>query len=203
MMYTALHASGESKKYVVQDLALPYSTAEQFVKYTDEEFGIYPLWLCPLKQSPYQTMHPHFNELEVDGEALKPMLNIGLWGFGPKHHDEFIRKNRDLERKLRELGGMKWLYAHTYYDENEFWEQFDREWYDGLRKKYGAESLPTVYEKVRVDVEKEKALEDVSMLGRLVQTWPFGGFYGIWKAIRSRSYVEARRSVWKGYGRRK
>jgi delta24-sterol reductase len=203
MMYTALHASGESKKYVVQDLALPYSTAEQFVKYTDEELGIYPLWLCPLKQSPYPTMHPHFNELEADGETLKPMLNIGLWGFGPKHHDEFIRKNRDLERKLRELGGMKWLYAHTYYDENEFWEQFDREWYDGLRKKYGAESLPTVYEKVRVDIEKEKALEDVSMLGRLVQTWPFGGFYGIWKAIRSRSYVEARRSVWKEYGRRK
>ena len=35
MMYTALHASGQSKKYVVQDLALPYSTAEQFVNYTD------------------------------------------------------------------------------------------------------------------------------------------------------------------------
>ena len=27
MMYTALHASGQSKKYVVQDLSLPYSTA--------------------------------------------------------------------------------------------------------------------------------------------------------------------------------
>jgi Delta24-sterol reductase len=49
MLYSALHASGESKKYVVQDLALPYSTAEQFVDYTDETFGIYPLWLCPLK----------------------------------------------------------------------------------------------------------------------------------------------------------
>jgi Delta24-sterol reductase len=202
MMYTALHASGESKKYVVQDLALPYSTAEQFVDYTDREFSIYPLWLCPLKQSPYPTMHPHFNEVELDGKTLKPMLNIGLWGFGPKNHDEFIKKNRDLERKLRELGGMKWLYAHTYYDENEFWEQFDREWYDNLRTKYGADSLPTVYEKVKVDIEKEKAAEDVSMLGRLVKTWPFGGFYGIWKAIQSRSYVEARKSVWKEYGKR-
>jgi Delta24-sterol reductase len=184
MMYTALHASGESKKYVVQDLALPYSTAEQFVDYTDREFSIYPLWLCPLKQSPYPTMHPHFNEVEPDGKTLKPMLNIGLWGFGPKNHDEFIKKNRDLERKLRELGGMKWLYAHTYYDENEFWEQFDREWYDNLRTKYGADSLPTVYEKVKVDIEKEKAAEDVSMLGRLVKTWPFGGFMEFGRRFR-------------------
>lgn len=201
MMYTALHASGESKKYVVQDLALPYETAEQFVEYTDKEFGIYPLWLCPLKQSPYPTMHPHFNEVEADGKTLQPMLNIGLWGFGPKDHDEFIRKNRALESKLRELGGMKWLYAHTYYDENKFWEQFDREWYDKLRTKYGAESLPTVHEKVKVDIEKEKAAEDVSIFGRMVKIWPFGGFYGIWKAIQSRSYVDARKSPWKLYGK--
>jgi delta24-sterol reductase len=203
MMYTALHASGESKKYVVQDLALPYSTAEQFVEYTDKEFGIYPLWLCPLKQSHHPTMQPHFNETETDGKTLKPMLNIGLWGFGPRNHDEFVRKNRDLERKLKEFGGMKWHYAHTYHDENEFWEQFDREWYDGLRAKYGAESLPTVYEKVKVDVAKEKGVEreNKSVLGRLVRIWPFGGFYGIWRAIRSRSYVAARKSVWKEYGR--
>jgi hypothetical protein len=148
-------------------------------------------------------MHPHFNEMEADGRTLKPMLNIGLWGFGPRNHDEFVRKNRDLERKLKELGGMKWLYAHTYYDENEFWEQFDRKWYDGLRAKYGAESLPTVYEKVKVDIEKEKAAvrENMSLLERLVRIWPFGGFYGIWKAIQSRSYVAARKSVWKEYGR--
>lgn len=108
MMYTALHASGQSKKYVVQDLALPYSTAEQFVDYTDETFGIYPLWLCPLKQSPLPTMHPHSNETEADG-SLKQMLNIGLWGHGPKKYEDFIAKNRDLEAKLKELGGMKWL----------------------------------------------------------------------------------------------
>lgn len=108
MMYTALHASGQSKKYVVQDLALPYSTAEQFIDYTDETFGIYPLWLCPLKQSPLPTMHPHSNETEADG-SLKHMLNIGLWGHGPKKYEDFIAKNRDLEAKLKELGGMKWL----------------------------------------------------------------------------------------------
>jgi Delta24-sterol reductase len=48
------------------------------------------------------------------------MLNIGLWGFGPPTFNEFVAANRDLERKLRELGGMKWLYAHAYYAEAEF-----------------------------------------------------------------------------------
>ena len=45
MMYTALDAKGQSNKYIVQDLALPYATAEDFVRYTDRAFGIYPLWL--------------------------------------------------------------------------------------------------------------------------------------------------------------
>jgi len=203
-MYTALHASNQSKKYVVQDLALPYDTAEQFVKYTDTEFGIYPLWLCPLKQSSAPTMHPHFEAKEPDGKTLKPMLNIGLWGFGPQNHNVFVQKNRDLERKLRELGGMKWLYAHTYYQEDEFWEQFDRNWYDALRTKYNAASLTSVYEKVKVDVEAEKKAEqnDTTWRRWLLRTWPFGGLYGIKKAIDSGTYFTARKSTWKDLGKR-
>ena len=203
MMYTALHASGESKKYVVQDLALPYSTAEQFVDYTDEAFGIYPLWLCPLKQSPLPTMHPHSNEFEADGKTLKQMLNIGLWGHGPRKHENFVAANQDLERKLKELGGMKWLYAHTYYDENQFWGMFDRKWYEILREKYDAGSLPTVYEKVKVDVEAEKkaAAENRSLLRSLTEMWPFAGFYGIKKAIESKTYIEARRASWRTFGK--
>lgn len=209
MMYTALHASGQSKKYVVQDLALPYSNAEAFVDYTDEEFGIYPLWLCPLKQSPYPTMHPHFvpsstassdSKTSSQPVSLEPMLNIGLWGHGPENHSDFIRKNRALEKKLQELGGMKWLYAHTYYGEDEFWSQFDRPWYEALRAKYKAQGLPSVYEKVKVEVGDEgKTVTELSLAEKMRTMWPFGGFYGIWMAIKSKSYVAARKSSWKEY----
>jgi delta24-sterol reductase len=195
MMYTALHASGQSKKYVVQDLALPYATAEKFVDYTDKEFGIYPLWLCPLKQSPAPTIHP--NQVEADG-SQKNMLNIGLWGWGPSDHDEFVRKNRGLEKKLKELGGMKWLYAHTYYTEDEFWEVYPREWYEGLREKYGAKGLPSVYEKVKVDVEGEKrAAAGETWAQKAKKLWPLAGFWGIRKAIQSKAYIAARESAWK------
>ncbi len=196
MMYTALHASGQSKKYVVQDLALPYSSAEQFVDYTAEEFGIWPLWLCPLKQSKLPTMHPHYSlNPAFQTEDLEPMLNIGLWGYGPQDHSEFLAKNRALEHKLQELGGMKWLYAHTYYSESEFWSQFDRKWYEDLRSKYKATGLPSVYEKVKVD---EKGNSERGLWER----WPLGGFYGIYKAIKSKSYIAARGSKWKDTGKR-
>ncbi len=85
------------------------------------------------------------------------MLNVGVWGWGPKDSEEFVTKNRELEAKVRELGGMKWLYAHTYYKPDEFWQMYGgREWYDGLREKYKATTLPSVWDKVFVDPDGAK-----------------------------------------------
>ena len=196
MLYKALHASGQSRNYIVQDLALPFSTTEEFINYTNESFGIWPLWLCPLRQNRLPTLHPHSSETEADGKTLKTMLNVGLWGFGPAEHDKFVAKNRELEHKLRDLGGMKWLYAHTYYQEDEFWEMFDKKWYDGLRSKYNAESLPSVWHKVKVD-PKSKESANESLGSRVLQFWPFGGLWGVLKSIESGEYIIARNSTWK------
>ena len=199
MMYTALHASGISKKFVVQDLALPYSAAEEFVEYADKDFGIYPLWLCPLKQSPRPTMHPHLTKTTAASNS-EPMLNIGLWGFGPPSADEFVRKNQDLEAKLRELGGMKWLYAQTYYSEDDFWSLYNRDWYDRLREKYDATTLPSVYDKVKIDPEAEKIAAKGILGGFFANRWPFDGLYGLIAAISSGSYLQARASTWRSKG---
>jgi delta24-sterol reductase len=197
MLYKALHASGQSRKYIIQDLALPFATAEKFIDHTIKSLGIWPLWLCPLRQTRLPTLHPHFTETGTDGTTLKPMLNVGLWGFGPAKHEEFVAKNRELEYKLRELGGMKWLYAHTYYEEKEFWEMFDSQWYNDLRKKYNAESLPSVWHKVKVDPSTIKNAADSSWATRLLQYWPLGGIWGIRKAIEGGEYLIARNSTWK------
>ncbi|MCJ1285873.1 hypothetical protein MMC26_005215, partial [Xylographa opegraphella] len=197
MLYKALHASGQSRNYIVQDLALPYSTVENFIDYTTESFGIWPLWLCPLRQTRLPTMHPHFPETEADGKTLKPMLNVGLWGFGPAQHDRFVAKNRELEHKLRQLGGMKWLYAHTYYEEDEFWEMFDRQWYEDLRKIYKAESLLSVWHKVKVDSNTDKQVANNGWDEWALQLWPLGGLRGLRKAIESGEYLIARNSTWK------
>ena len=217
MMYTALHTSGQSNKIVVQDLALPYSNAEEFVQYTQKNFDIWPLWLCPLLTGSPPTFHP----LEMPSTGLSPqiasagpepappqnqhkqgaMLNIGLWGYpSTSKLDQIKALNIDLEHTLQRLGGKKWLYAQTFYTEPEFWSKIYpfKEWYDSLRRKYKADkNLPSVYEKVGPVPSDVGTGEKKSLLDNLLAIWPFGGFWGIWKAIRSGTYRDARRSKWK------
>ncbi|KAM0469724.1 hypothetical protein ACHAPX_010305 [Trichoderma viride] len=202
MLYRALHASGESARFVVQDLAVPYDKAAEFVDYTTDEFGIWPLWLCPLKETPNPTFHPTCEtEISENGNKVvpKPMLNIGVWGWGPESHDDFITKNRALEDKLVQLGGRKWLYAHTYYSEDEFWQVYDKPWYQALREKYSATTLPSVYDKVKIDIEasrRERQLWKKSVKSK----WPVGGLYGIWRSILTRDYNLHRHAEWKYKG---
>ncbi|KAH6618084.1 hypothetical protein B0J18DRAFT_436417 [Chaetomium sp. MPI-SDFR-AT-0129] len=200
MMYRALHGSGESARFVVQDIAMPFETTERFVEYTSSELDIWPLWLCPLKRRGPPTFHPFttlpesVKQTEGGQKETDMMLNVGVWGWGPSDPAAFVRKNRELEDKVRELGGMKWLYAHTYYPQDEFWAMYGgRGWYDALRKKYRAETLPSVWDKVHVDPESAGAKQR----HWLKRQAPLGGFYGIWKSIQSKDYLLHRRAKWK------
>lgn len=81
MLYRALHASKQSMRYVVQDLALPYDTASQFVDYTDKNFKIYPLWLCPLKQgkiSQYKCTPMFVPEIQIHPNYLNRISRCDL-----------------------------------------------------------------------------------------------------------------------------
>lgn len=196
-LYTALHASGFSASYVVQDLALPDSTVEEFIEYTDKSFGIYPLWLCPLRQDVLQTFHPHSTETKPDGKTLQNMINVGLWGYGPSNREAFIKLNRELESKLFVLGGMKWLYANTYYEEDEFWRVYDKTWYDELRAKYHATSLPSVYDKVHTDVDAEEKAVKGSWWLWFLTLWPVSGLRGLFAVMLSGQRLLAKKETWK------
>ncbi|KAL2266246.1 hypothetical protein VTJ83DRAFT_5598 [Remersonia thermophila] len=201
MMYRALHGSGESARFVVQDVAMPFATTERFVDYTASSLGIWPLWLCPLRRRAPPTFHP-FTTVPDGVDKQMPededmMLNVGVWGWGPSDPAEFVAKNRELEAKVRELGGMKWLYAHTYYPEDEFWGMYGgRGWYDALREKYRATTLPSVWDKVHVDPEAAGAKKR----HWLKKVRPLGGFYGIYKSIQSKDYLLHRHAQWKWKG---
>ena len=185
VLYRALHASRQSMRYVVQDLAMPFESAPEFVKYTTEAFNIWPLWLCPLKQSAGPTFHPYNADTKTESGEIAPLINIGLWGDGPQDHQTFVALNRHLEDTLKQLGGRKWFYAQSYYTEDEFWSIYDRPSYTALREKYHATSLPTVFDKVRVDVAKDQLELDTNWKLKLLRTWPFAGVYGIWRGILS------------------
>lgn len=151
MLYRALQKINNSFEYIVQDLSLPYSTAGAFIDYNAAELDVWPIWLCPLRQISGPTFHP--STLGPGGKAA-PMLNVGIWGSGSKVKSEFLQQNQRLESKLTELGGRKVLYSHTYYSETEFWGLYNKKWYDDLRQRYMATTLPTVYDKVKMDMVK-------------------------------------------------
>uniref|UniRef100_A0A0B7KGQ0 Uncharacterized protein n=1 Tax=Bionectria ochroleuca TaxID=29856 RepID=A0A0B7KGQ0_BIOOC len=210
-LYHALHASGVSSQFVVQDLALPYETADGFINWVNQELGIWPLWLCPLRKSPLPSFHPvtrpQTTKPLVCGDKVtsgttnmsRPMLNIGVWGWGPRDFEAFIAKNRQLESTLKALGGRKWLYSHTYYTEEEFWAEYDRPWYQALREKYFATTLPTIYDKVKVEPLAEGNSPN-RWTKSWLSTWPIGGLYGMILATLSGDIGFHRRATWRHKG---
>ncbi len=194
IMYHALHQSGLYSLYIIQDVAIPYPSASKFMSYLDTNFNSYPIWLCPLKQSGKNTASTHsLQVLKTKREMPDMMLNFGVWGPGPKKRGDFIEWNRAFEREVHEVGGQKWLYAHTYYTEDEFNEIYNRTEYDILRKKYHAEGLPSIYDKVKVDFEKEERARNESWKAWLVAffwgIWPLAGLYGVYKAMMGGDYL--------------
>lgn len=192
----AFHKSGLSKQILVQDLAFPYSTVERFIEYLDKKLGMYPLWLCPVRPAQCLQKQPR-NTFAMGKDPLPDdmLLNIGVWGMGPSDHVKFVAINREIEQKVRELQGLKCLYAHAYYTEDEFWTIYDRKWYDDIRTKYHANSLPTVYDKVKVNLSSSQPKNESwgAWLHRKAWgIWPLSGVYGVVRAAIGGNYLLAR-----------
>ncbi|KLU91027.1 hypothetical protein MAPG_09552 [Magnaporthiopsis poae ATCC 64411] len=201
VMYRALHKSGLSDFYMTQDVGVPLDKAPALAAWLVAEMpGIMPLWLCPLRlrrdggPNAAHGLHSSF----ADPGACPDLLNFGIWGPlpSPSSSDgrkDVVRLNRALEAKVAELGGKKWLYAQAFYTEDEFWAHYDRASYDALRAKYGAAYLPSVYDKVKVDVEAEEAAARATRAARLkhrlFRVWPVRGLYGVYKALEGGDYL--------------
>ncbi len=150
-LYQALQEGGVSQQYIVQDLAMPLDVAATFMRFVDKNLHVYPLWLCPLKTDDKSPFQPNNIKTPL-------VINVGVWSNRIKNRKDFLSANRMIEQKVSSLGGKKWFYAHSYYTKSEFWKIYDRKWYEGLRKKYNASTLPDVFDKLIV-----KKLYDVNL----------------------------------------
>jgi FAD/FMN-containing dehydrogenase len=204
MGYARLHQQ-QVNTTLIQDLAIPFSAAEEFIQWIDHKYDIYPLWLCPLRVPSTPTLHPHhWKDGTKDAKTPNLMLNMGLYDVSGRSYDEWIKQNRELEDKVFDFGGMKWSYATQMYSEEKFWMQHDREWYDGVREKYNASSLPSIYEKTGVNVDEvKKVIDDGQEQGWFERK--FGGVIaaarygramiksftsGVWRQERSSEWYE-------------
>lgn len=180
--YRVLQLAGTSQTCIIQDLAIPRDRCVEFVQFLEERLKIYPLWLCPIKDSPRGIMrrpkgtaNQAFPRDSIQGPSPCPSysIDIGVWGV-PNHGndpysrdtvDKFVGDNRAIERKLAETHGLKWLYAQKFYTEEEFWTVYDRAEYDKLRERWKANRLPSVFDKVK---REPKAWQDIQFWRAIV-----------------------------------
>jgi delta24-sterol reductase len=200
-IYKAMLATDSADGAIVQDLLLPLDTSEAFVRYIDEELGIWPLWICPIRKTDDDAKvlgWPFYKAKDITAPAKaclssktegsrsrgELMLNFGVWGPTDPTPTVVRKTNRDLEQKLRELRGMKVPYAANFYTEDEFWDLYDRQKYDQLRAAWHAGGLPNMYDKVcRKQVQSAedggntKHTQGKTWLEAVLQIWPLGGLY--------------------------
>jgi FAD/FMN-containing dehydrogenase len=135
--------TGYPSEPVIQDIEVPVDRLPEFLDFFDKEIGISPVWLCPLQvtdERPWP-LYP------LDPKTL--YVNVGFWagvklGFG----DEEGVYNRRIERVVAELGGHKSLYSDSYYPPEEFWQFYNGDAYQRLKRDYDpAGRLPDLYDK--------------------------------------------------------
>lgn len=127
--------------FFIQDFYTPLSQTETILKKCMDSTEIFPIWLCPIKNTTQgQFLSPHYNE--------ERMINIGLYGMA-KTKVPIPLLTEKLEKTLYASGGKKMLYSYTYYEETLFAKIYDSKSYQKLRNKYRAtESFLDLYDKV-------------------------------------------------------
>ena len=215
ILYHGLHEGVMANENIIQDIAIPWNNVMEFLDWLDQNYGIYPLWLCPIKKDQSASVYRKLGQTNVQDDPILPnghleeftkaklgekealsmtpanvsddmqdyIISIGVWGPRMPKGTDPVAANRKLEAKVKQLGGLKWLYAHNHYTPQEFWENYDKQWYDDLRTKYHAEYLPSMYDKTRFDWEAERKAIQSSTLRWVFSfvwwIWPMPGIYGL------------------------
>jgi FAD/FMN-containing dehydrogenase len=108
---------------VTLDVFLPVSKVPAFLAWYERELGHYPLWCVPYRRvRDYEWLDPRFYANNHDGM----FLDIAIYGMKQRRG---VNAHRLIEKKLAELGGMKTLISHNYYDEDEFWSIWNAKTY--------------------------------------------------------------------------
>ena len=137
---------------VAQDIIVPIEDLADAVRLSNQLFGIYPLWVCPVRLFDHGP-HEGFLRNPGDGAASRMFVDLGIYGIPPAvgagQYDQ-VRASRRLEQFVRGRGGYQMLYADICMTRNEFEQMFEHRHYRAMRGKFKADgAFPEVYEKVR------------------------------------------------------
>jgi hypothetical protein len=123
-----LHPSSKGKESVIQDVAIPFAKAGEFLHFLLTEIGILPIWLCPFRASQEA---PSYSLYPVEAGLY---INFGFWDVVPAHSGPDWR-NRQVEHATHELGGRKALYSSSFYDPESFLSLYDHQRYQVIKQR--------------------------------------------------------------------
>ncbi|MGO9515974.1 MAG: FAD-binding protein [Candidatus Korobacteraceae bacterium] len=115
---------------VIQDVDIPIEHAVEFLQFLLREIGVLPIWICP-----FRSYDP---SVTYDLYALDPKklyINFGFWDTVPSTQSDGYY-NKKIEAKALALRGVKGLYSTACYDEETFWQIYNRPSYEALKNKY-------------------------------------------------------------------
>ena len=118
----------DKRPAVIVDVFLPLSKVNDFIVWYERELGHFPLWCVPYRRvRDYEWIDESFYK-NLDDQLF---LDIAIYGL---KQPEGKNAHRLIERKLRELGGIKTLISHNYYSRDEFWSVWNKRNYDTVKR---------------------------------------------------------------------
>ena len=163
------------KNRVAQDIIIPIQYIEKALQFIDNQYGIYPLWVCPVRIFDHGRNEGNFipGPKNTTSKEISTMyVDLGIYGIPPgvKNGDwDAVSVSRKLEHFTYVRNGFHMLYADIFMTREEFEQMFNHKAYHKMRIKYKAEgSFPEIYDKVI----PEKWLIDVNALSteKIVET---------------------------------
>ncbi len=128
------------------DIGVPLSKLESALELSDKMTGTYPLWICPSKDNYHPDKIFCTRRKEMCEENM--ILDLGIYGI--KNSTIPSKKvNQAFEKFSFSQGVFKGFFSTCYFEYDEFWNHFDKEKYENLRKKYHADKkFMDVYDKI-------------------------------------------------------
>jgi FAD/FMN-containing dehydrogenase len=114
------------RERVIQDVEIPLDRTPKFLHWFDEQVGMRPVWLCPLRLREPSGPGSARRWSTYPLEAGTTYVNVGFWGTVPIAAGAADGDlNRAIEAEVTGLGGHKSLYSDAYYDPETFARLYD------------------------------------------------------------------------------
>ena len=163
------------EQHVIQDMLVPISEMGKSLDVFEDQYGLYPLWICPYRAYDYgaangETHRCFLRKPNADsedpktGERYEMYVDLGAYGIPRsvlnKEPFDAVASGRAVESFVVSVRGFQMLYADTYMTKDEFYHMFDHEHYFKMKAKYDKLSaFPEIFSKVCKAGQSGKKIE--------------------------------------------